>query len=227
MIKYLSMENKFNELTEYIKLLENFKLPEYKEISTIPLYMEQVIGYIDSVLKEIKKEDNSVITPFMVNNYVKAKIVSAPENKKYDKDHIAYLLAISLLKESASMSDIATLIDMDKYLTDDKQKLYSMFKNMHDEVLKNQTHRVKIRLDAVNKDKKKKSDSLEDNLNLSYIALRLYIESETSKIIADQIMNTINKEKEKPETKLTKKANKLENKKESKQAKELSQRKSK
>lgn len=220
------MEDNIKNLQEYIKKLENFELPEYKEISNIPLYMEQVIGYIDSILKELKEENNS-ITPFMVNNYVKAKIVSAPENKKYDKDHIAYLLAISILKESASMRDIATLIEMDKFLTDDKQKLYSMFKDMHDDVLKNQTHRVKIRLDAINKDKKKQNKVEESNLNLSYIALRLYIESETSKIIADQIMKNISSEvigKEDNENRLTKKAEKLENKKESKEAKKLSQR---
>lgn len=220
------MEDNIKNLQEYIKKLENFELPEYKEISNIPLYMEQVIGYIDSILKELKEENNS-ITPFMVNNYVKAKIVSAPENKKYDKDHIAYLLAISILKESASMRDIATLIEMDKFLTDDKQKLYSMFKDMHDDVLKNQTHRVKIRLDAINKDKKKQNKVEESNLNLSYIALRLYIESETSKIIADQIMKNISSEvigKEDNENRLSKKAEKLENKKESKEAKKLSQR---
>lgn len=220
------MEDNIKNLQEYIKKLENFELPEYKEISNIPLYMEQVIGYIDSILKELKEENNS-ITPFMVNNYVKAKIVNAPENKKYDKDHIAYLLAISILKESASMRDIATLIEMDKFLTNDKQKLYSMFKDMHDDVLKNQTHRVKIRLDAINKDKKKQNKEEEQNLNLSYIALRLYIESETSKIIADQIMKNISKEvigKDDNENRLSKKAEKLENKKESKEAKKLSQR---
>ena len=34
---------------------------------------------------------------------------------------------------------------------------------------------------------------LEDRLNLTYVALRLYIESETSKLIADAIMNKLSK----------------------------------
>ena len=66
---------------------------------------------------------------------------------------------------------------------------------MHDEVLKNQAHRVKARLDAIDrgKNKYKKNKDLEDRLNLTYVALRLYIESETSKLIADAIMNKLSK----------------------------------
>ncbi len=221
------MEDNFKNLKEYIKDLEDYKLPDYKELSSIPLYMEQVVSYIQGVLTPALKEDKTVITPFMINNYVKAKIVNPPENKKYDKDHIGYLIAISLLKQSVSMRDLATLIEMDKYLTNDKQKLYTLFKEMHDEVLKNQTHRTKLRIDALEKNKKKKDKDAE-NLDLAYIALRLYIESETSKLIADSIMNKISKDVL-PETALetSKSANKFENKKEHKEAKKLSQRKQK
>ena len=38
-----------------------------------------------------------------------------------------------------------------------------------------------------------KNKDLEDRLNLTYVALRLYIESETSKLIADAIMNKLSK----------------------------------
>ncbi len=218
------MEDNFTNLKEYIKVLEEYKLPDYRELSSIPLYMEQVISYIQGVLSPVEK-DKTIITPFMVNNYVKAKIVKAPENKKYDKDHIGYLIAISLLKQTVSMRDLATLIEMDKFLTNDKQKLYTLFKEMHDEVLKNQTHRTKLRIDALEKNKKRK-DKNSENLDLSYIALRLYIESETSKLIADSIMNKISRDVLPAEAYETdKKVNKFENKKEHKEAKKLSQRK--
>ncbi len=218
------MEDNFANLKDYIKILESYKLPDYKELSTIPLYMEQVVSYIQGVLEPIEN-DKTIITPFMINNYVKAKILNAPENKKYDKDHIAYLIAISLLKQSASMREIATLIEMDKILTNDKQKLYNLFKEMHDEVLKNQTHRTKLRLDALEKSRKKK-DKNSENLDLSYIALRLYIESETSKLIADSIMNKISRDVLPLEAyQNDKKVDKIENKKEHKEAKKLSQRK--
>ena len=54
-----------------IKELEDFNLPEYKELPDIALYMEQVVGYIKECLEQFSNKDDSIITPFMVNNYVK------------------------------------------------------------------------------------------------------------------------------------------------------------
>ena len=223
------MEDNFVELKEYIKKLESFTLPEYNEISSIPLYMEQVIGYIQEVLAPLSKgeEDiSNIITPFMVNNYVKAKIVDAPNNKKYNRNHIAYLLAISLLKKSASMKDIATLIEFDKFLSEDKQKLYDTFKSLQDEIIKSEARKVKIRLEALEKSNKKKQDRMEENADLCYVALRLYIESEVTKYIADSIIDKVSKDVL-PMSAISKnkKVNHLENKKELKEAKKLSNRK--
>lgn len=232
--------NNLDYLKEYISKLEGYELPEYKALSDIPLYMEQVISYIQGALEPLIKDSN-FITPFMVNNYVKAKILDAPINKKYNKDHIAYLLAISLLKQTASMKDIASLIEIDKYLTEDKQKLYTSFKEIFDEVLKNQTHRLKVRVETISRDQKKKvaqnnkknnkteaTNTLEtrDQL-LALIALRLYIESETSKMIADEIMGRISPMvfENHDVLEVSKKEAKITNKKESKEAKRLASRK--
>lgn len=232
--------NNLDYLKEYISKLEGYELPEYKALSEIPLYMEQVISYIQGALEPLIKDSN-FITPFMVNNYVKAKILDAPINKKYNKDHIAYLLAISLLKQTASMKDIASLIEIDKYLTEDKQKLYTSFKEIYDEVLKNQTHRLKVRVETISRDQKKKvaqnnkktnkkeaTNTLEtsDQL-LALIALRLYIESETSKMIADEIMGRISPMifENHDVLEVSKKEAKISNKKESKEAKRLASRK--
>lgn len=224
------MEDNFNELKEYIKKLEQFTLPEYNEISNIPLYMEQVIGYIQEVLAPLSKgeEVSTLITPFMVNNYVKAKIVDAPVNKKYNRNHIAYLLAISLLKKSASMKDIATLIEFDKFLSEDKQKLYETFKGMQDEIIKNEARKVKLKLEALEKSNKKKQDKMEENADLCYVALRLYIESEVTKYIADSIIDKVSKDVLPSDAfDSDKKVNRLENKKESREAEKLSSRKKK
>ncbi len=224
------MEDNFNELKEYIKKLEQFTLPEYNEISNIPLYMEQVIGYIQEVLSPLSKgeEVSTLITPFMVNNYVKAKIVDAPVNKKYNRNHIAYLLAISLLKKSASMKDIATLIEFDKFLSEDKQKLYETFKSMQDEIIKNEARKVKLKLEALEKSNKKKQDKMEENADLCYVALRLYIESEVTKYIADSIIDKVSKDVLPSDAfDSDKRVNRLENKKESREADKLSSRRKK
>lgn len=186
-----------------IKDLEDFNLPEYKELPDIALYMEQVVGYIKECLEQFSNKDDSIITPFMVNNYVKAKIINPPKDKKYNRDHIGYLIAISMLKSVVSMRDIAVFIDLDRKsdLYTDKQNLYSFFKSIENESLKNVIHKVKTRTEvfkkANNSKKNKKEDFSEDlyeQANLAYIALRLYTESECNKLIADKIMSQLSNE---------------------------------
>lgn len=186
-----------------IKELEDFNLPEYKELPDIALYMEQVVGYIKECLEQFSNKDDSIITPFMVNNYVKGKIINPPKDKKYNRDHIGYLIAISMLKSVVSMRDIAVFIDLDRKsdLYTDKQNLYSFFKSIENESLKNVIHKVKTRTEvfkkANNSKKNKKEDFSEDlyeQANLAYIALRLYTESECNKLIADKIMSQLSNE---------------------------------
>ena len=186
-----------------IKDLEDFNLPEYKELPDIALYMEQVVGYIKECLEQFSNKDDSIITPFMVNNYVKAKIINPPKDKKYNRDHIGYLIAISMLKSVVSMRDIAVFIDLDRKsdLYTDKQNLYSFFKSIENESLKNVIHKVKTRTEvfkkANNSRKNKKenfSEDLYEQANLAYIALRLYTESECNKLIADKIMSQLSNE---------------------------------
>lgn len=183
-----------------LKEIENSNLPDYKDLPDIPLYMEQIVGYIKECLGSFSKNEETIITPFMINNYVKAKIINPPKDKKYNRDHIGYLIAISLLKSVVSMRDIATFIDLDRKsdLYTDKKNLYSFFKNIEDESLKNVIHKVRTREELfkkANTNKKNKKASEESDLveqaNLAYIALRLYIESECNKLVADKIMNEL------------------------------------
>ncbi len=219
------MEEQLKELNEYIKKIENFKLPDYKSIPQIPLYMEQVIAYVNETLTPLNDEESTMLTPFMVNNYVKAKMITPPQMKKYNTNHIGYLLSVSLLKNVVSMRDLATIIEMDKSFTKDKEKIYDYFKGMHDEVLKNQAHRVKTRLDAIErstKRNKKSKDNKDEQLNLAYIALRLYVESETSKLIADTIMSKLSEDILPKEALVeSKKEKKLEKKKLGKEASKI------
>ena len=186
-----------------IKELEDFNLPEYKELPDIALYMEQVVGYIKECLEQFSNKDDSIITPFMVNNYVKAKIINPPKDKKYNRDHIGYLIAISMLKSVVSMRDIAVFIDLDRKsdLYTDKQNLYSFFKSIENESLKNVIHKVKTRTEVfkkANNSKKNKKENFSEDLyeqaNLACIALRLYTESECNKLIADKIMSQLSNE---------------------------------
>jgi len=187
------MSEKIDKINEYLKALEDYKLPKYTELPQIPLYMEQVVSYICDTLDPLFKDSNNSLTQFMINNYVKAKIIDAPSHKKYNNNHIGYLISISLLKNVVSLRNMAALIEMDKSYTSDKEKLYDRFKDINDEILKNQAHKIKSRIDSLNRfsRKGKKNNTKDEDLNLSYIALRLYIEANVSKLIADSIMEDV------------------------------------
>ncbi len=90
----------------------NFHIPRWSELPNIDLYMDQVLNYIEGCLKDyIKVESNEkIITKTMINNYVKQGILQPPENKKYNKLHIAELFVICILKQVYSISEIKDLI---------------------------------------------------------------------------------------------------------------------
>lgn len=89
-----------------------FHIPRWNELPDIDLYMDQVLNYIECSLKDYIKSDEKFLTKTMINNYVKQGIMPAPEKKKYNKTHIAYLMVICILKQVYSISDIGKLITL-------------------------------------------------------------------------------------------------------------------
>ena len=57
-----------------------YDLPSWKELPDLPLYMDQVITLIGKYLGEYTKAlgTHTLLTPSMINNYVKQKIVKPP-----------------------------------------------------------------------------------------------------------------------------------------------------
>lgn len=103
------MQEKENEQENFSK----FHMPRWNELPDIDLYLDQVVNYLERYLESysVNKEDK-IITKTMINNYVKQGIMPAPEKKKYNRTHIAYLLVICILKQVYSISDIGKLISL-------------------------------------------------------------------------------------------------------------------
>lgn len=101
------------ELSEEIK---NFHLPRWNEIPEIDLYIDQVVSLLQNSLSNYIKSDNEninkIITKTMINNYVKHGVIKSPINKKYNKEHIAYLFVIFILKQIYSIEEIKKLITL-------------------------------------------------------------------------------------------------------------------
>ena len=101
-----------HKLRRWENYLNNYKLPAWKELPDIGLYMDQVIALLGQYLDFIPVEDqkNKPVTPTTINNYVRLKVMPAPEKRKYYRIHIAYLIMIFTLKQGTSINGIQQLL---------------------------------------------------------------------------------------------------------------------
>ena len=103
------------KLRRWEKYLDEYRLPAWEELPNIGLYMDQVVTlltqYLDYMPPELKDEQQ-VITPAAINNYVRKKIMPEPVKKKYYRVHIAYLIMVCTLKQSLSIPTLQTMIPL-------------------------------------------------------------------------------------------------------------------
>jgi len=98
-----------------------FHCPRFNELPTIPLYKDQVISYVEEVLKPLNLNPNEkLLTPTMLNNYVKQRVVTPPIGRRYTEKHLAYLIVVCLFKQVYSLTEICEMIriQMDLYSTE-------------------------------------------------------------------------------------------------------------
>ena len=127
------MEKIITELKSWLENLKGATLPEFDNLPDVSLYMDQIVSYIETILEPYSRDEQKMITSFMVNNYVKAKIINAPTLKRYDKNQLSYLIAICLLKQITSMGNMAVLLNKDHFSSENGE-FYNHFINLHNEI---------------------------------------------------------------------------------------------
>lgn len=193
------MDEELKHLQKWLEGASSYELPSFKELPSVPLYMEQVTAYINKTLAPISPKDNEILTSFMVNNYVKAKIIKEPVKKKYNEEHLGYLLAICSLKNSLTMSELSHLIALDDQVSDDKSVLYGFFKIMSKGIYKETISLAQKRVNRFAKEyeenKKKDPDAAQQRLvdSLGLVALRMSIQSSIYRIISEVLLDTVEK----------------------------------
>ena len=85
-------------------------LPQWEALPDIGLYMDQVVTLMERAFSPALPKGE--MTKSMVNNYVKVGLIPRPSGKKYDREHLAMLMMIGVLKQALSMESIAKLLDM-------------------------------------------------------------------------------------------------------------------
>ena len=109
---------------KWLQEAEEFALPNWSALPSIPLYMDQVMMFTGEALSLFERDEKqSLLTNSMINNYVKSGVVDHPVHKKYSKEHLSKLMMVGLLKQVLSIQDIAVLFSGDE----DAEQLYKDF----------------------------------------------------------------------------------------------------
>lgn len=126
-----------NSLRRWEQYLNNYNLPKWDDIPNFGLYMEQVLillgQYLDYLPPELKKEQ--FLTASAINNYVRKKYMPGPNNKKYYRVHIAYLIIICSLKQSISITTLASFLP-NSAKEEDVKRAYDAYVARHKVVVK-------------------------------------------------------------------------------------------
>jgi hypothetical protein len=193
------MDDVSNNLEKWLEELSRFEIPSWDKLPEIDLYMDQVVTYIAGQLQISGQDKDSVLTPSMVNNYVKSGVIDNPKQKRYNKEHLFYIMAVRTLKNVLSINAIRELFESSKKVNSAKD-IHEIFKNTYEQLLKKAIQNVNSQIKAINLD--------DETDRLNYIAFNLAIEAAIKKIIAEKIIELIsdsenkNKEiKDKPEKK--------------------------
>lgn len=89
----------------------SFHYPRYEELPDLDMYMDQVLQLLNRYFAHIiTYSDEKIMTKTMINNYVKNGVLPRPQKRKYTRNHLAYLIVITALKQTFSIDEITTLI---------------------------------------------------------------------------------------------------------------------
>ena len=83
----------------------------YDRLPDIDLYMDQVIEYLSR--RCLSTRENDKISSAMINNYIKDGLLPRANDKKYSREHLAYLMMIARLKQMLSVKDTGLLLKAD------------------------------------------------------------------------------------------------------------------
>lgn len=162
-----------NELLELMERLQNERPVDWDSFPDINLYKDQVVVYLKRQL--INSDEEGHITPAMISNYVKDKLIPKADGKKYNREHLALLTEISLLKQVLAVKDISFLLN-EKNNRKEIKEFYDGFIEKLDKGLSDVTGSLK-------------TDASRDEI--IDMALNFAIESYCAKLVCESLISII------------------------------------
>lgn len=116
-------------MLEEITKLESIKLPSRESLPNDGIYKEELLSYLSSILQGLEVVDKNIVTPSIVNNYVKSGYIDKPIKKKYYRSSIAQLIVISIFKQVITIDELVKgmNVEISTYGLEDG---YENFKNI-------------------------------------------------------------------------------------------------
>ncbi|CAJ1314681.1 DUF1836 domain-containing protein [Paenibacillus nuruki] len=107
------MEDKLaQELEAWGKEKVAYTFPRWEQIPDIELYMDQVIALLEKHFHKFPGDSaGKLISPSMINNYVKQGIIPPTIKKRYSRTHIAYLMMLCTLKPVLPLAVVQGIIE--------------------------------------------------------------------------------------------------------------------
>lgn len=127
--------------------IRDFRLPRFREIPDVGLYLEQTAKYLSGYLTPLQE---GCMTASMISNYVKKGLIDNPVKKQYSREQIAYLFFIAVAKNVLSLDALRGFIRLQKQ-TYDLEKAYDYFAEEFENLLLF-TFELKDTIDVVGED---------------------------------------------------------------------------
>ncbi len=197
------MNEQLDQLNQWLTGMENKHPAEWDLLPDIGLYMDQVQTYIERQLTLYRRDDNDhLLTPAMINNYIKDNLIPRAETKKYNPVHLALLIMIGTLKQVMSIPTLTQLLSACRDSAE-VEALYGHFLQIQRESLRENAGQVLGETQALTGGEETGFDAASEAA-LRNIALELGIEARTRILIAEKIISLLpdkRKEKEKEKEK--------------------------
>ena len=172
------MDNMKKTLEDWLNELNSFSFKDYEGLPDMNLYMEQVIGYLERQLQVFQQSSlDKQITPSMINNYVKSKVLPSPIGKKYAREHLAKIEEICTLKQVLSIQEVKQIEDQRYKENEKRADIFNSFNALYNEKIN----------EAVG-DAFKKLNDIEDSDGMHNLALDFALSANAYITIAKRIL---------------------------------------
>ncbi|ASW49648.2 DUF1836 domain-containing protein [Streptococcus suis] len=101
-------------------------IPYWYELPDLDLYLDQVLLYVNQTTTSSELLEQKSLTAAMINNYVKHKQIEKPIKKKYQKQQVARLIALTILKNVFSIQEISQTLNLLLH-SNNSETLYNHF----------------------------------------------------------------------------------------------------